>query len=306
MTPQGTVVCPPPTPKETSLGTRHSLYEGRGCKMTAKPLSKVLYTAEATVQGGRAGHGRTADGRLDVELSVPEDMGGQGGPGTNPEQLFAVGYAACFQSALLGVAQGRQLDASDSLIRSRVGIGPTGHGGFGLQVALDLTRPASFACRGRGPDGPRGPAVPVLQRHPRQHPGHPQRRWEIDRAGGRRLNRAGSMTGTRLRKARPRSRGNKEDRRSPRWRASNWTTSQRSTRAGCRRSTTCRWISAMATSWCWWARQGRASRPRCGWWRGWRRSPPGRSGSATGWSTTCRPATATSPWCSRTTPCTPT
>jgi Ohr subfamily peroxiredoxin len=112
-----------------------------GCKMTAKPLSKVLYTAEATVQGGRAGHGRTADGRLDVELSVPEDMGGQGGPGTNPEQLFAVGYAACFQSALLGVARGRQLDASDSVIRSRVGIGPTGHGGFGLQVALDLHAP---------------------------------------------------------------------------------------------------------------------------------------------------------------------
>ena len=72
---------------------------------------------------------------------MPEDMGGQGGPGTNPEQLFAVGYAACFQSALLGVARGRQLDASDSLIRSRVGIGPTGHGGFGLQVALDLRAP---------------------------------------------------------------------------------------------------------------------------------------------------------------------
>ena len=109
--------------------------------MTAKPLSKVLYTAEATVQGGRAGHGRTSDGCLDLDLSVPEDMGGKGGSGTNPEQLFAVGYAACFQSALLGVAKGRQLDASDSLIRSRVGIGPTGHGGFGLQVALDLRAP---------------------------------------------------------------------------------------------------------------------------------------------------------------------
>ena len=109
--------------------------------MVAKPLSKVLYTAEATVQGGRVGHGRTADGRLNIELSAPEEMGGEGGPGTNPEQLFAVGYAACFQSALLGVARGRQLDASDSLIRSRVGIGPTGHGGFGLQVALDLHAP---------------------------------------------------------------------------------------------------------------------------------------------------------------------
>jgi lipoyl-dependent peroxiredoxin len=109
--------------------------------MPATPLSRVLYTAEATVEGGRAGHGRSADGHLDVDLSVPADMGGQGGPGTNPEQLFAVGFAACFQSALLGVAQGRKLDAADSQIRSRVGIGPTGHGGFGLQVTLDLHAP---------------------------------------------------------------------------------------------------------------------------------------------------------------------
>jgi Ohr subfamily peroxiredoxin len=109
--------------------------------MPATPLSKILYTAEAVVEGGRAGHGRTSDGRLDLQLSVPEDMGGQGGPGTNPEQLFAIGYAACFQSALLGVAQGRHLDANDSQITARVGIGPTGHGGFGLQVALDLHAP---------------------------------------------------------------------------------------------------------------------------------------------------------------------
>jgi lipoyl-dependent peroxiredoxin len=107
----------------------------------ANPLTKVLYTAEATVQGGRAGHGRTSDGRLDLQLSVPQDMGGQGGPGTNPEQLFAVGYGACFQSALLAVAQGRKLDANDSKITALVGIGPTGHGGFGLQVALDLHAP---------------------------------------------------------------------------------------------------------------------------------------------------------------------
>ena len=102
---------------------------------------KVLYTAEAVVEGGRQGHGRTTDGRLDVDLSVPEEMSGGGGSGTNPEQLFAVGYAACFQSALLGVAQGRHLDASDSTITSRVGIGPTGHGGFALTVALDLHAP---------------------------------------------------------------------------------------------------------------------------------------------------------------------
>jgi len=112
-----------------------------GGKVPANRLSKILYTAEAVTEGGRAGHGRTSDGRLDLQLSVPQDMGGRGGPGTNPEQLFAVGYAACFQSALLAVAQGRHLDASDSQITARVGIGPTGHGGFGLQVALDLHAP---------------------------------------------------------------------------------------------------------------------------------------------------------------------
>jgi lipoyl-dependent peroxiredoxin len=112
-----------------------------GGKMPAQPLRRILYTAEAVVEGGRAGHGHTSDGRLDLQLSVPEEMGGQGGPGTNPEQLFAVGYGACFQSSLLGVAQGRMLDASDSRITARVGIGPTGHGGFGLQVALDLHAP---------------------------------------------------------------------------------------------------------------------------------------------------------------------
>jgi osmotically inducible protein OsmC len=110
-------------------------------------LPKVLYTAEAVVQGGRQGHGRTTDGRLEVDLSVPEEMSGDGGPGTNPEELFAVGYAACFQSALLGVARGRNLDASDSQITSRVGIGPTGHGGFGLVVSLDLHAPNLTAAQ---------------------------------------------------------------------------------------------------------------------------------------------------------------
>ncbi len=102
----------------------------------------ILYTAEAVVEGGRAGYGRTSDGRLTVELSVPKEMGGEGGPGTNPEQLFAVGYAACFQSTLLSLARGRKLDASDSTITARVGIGPAGHGGFGLTVALDLHAPS--------------------------------------------------------------------------------------------------------------------------------------------------------------------
>jgi len=110
-------------------------------------LQKILYTAEAEVQGGRQGHGVTSDGRLEVDLSVPAEMSGDGGPGTNPEQLFAVGYAACFQSALLGVARGRGLDASGSRITSKVGIGPTGHGGFGLAVALDLHAPDLTAAQ---------------------------------------------------------------------------------------------------------------------------------------------------------------
>ena len=102
---------------------------------------KILYTAEATVTGGREGHGRTSDGRLEVNLSVPASMGGSGGPGTNPEQLFAIAFAACFQSTLLNLAKGRKLDLSDSTILAHVGIGPTGHGGFGLSAALDLHAP---------------------------------------------------------------------------------------------------------------------------------------------------------------------
>jgi lipoyl-dependent peroxiredoxin len=106
----------------------------------ARPV-RILYTAEATVEGGRQGHGRTSDGRLEVRFSVPTELDGDGGPGTNPEQLFAVGYGACFHNALLTIARGRQLDLADSTITARVGIGPTGVGGLGLAVALDLHAP---------------------------------------------------------------------------------------------------------------------------------------------------------------------
>jgi osmotically inducible protein OsmC len=102
---------------------------------------EILYTAEATVIGGRDGHARTSDGRLNVDLDVPSEMGGTGGPGTNPEQLFASGYAACFQSSMLRFAAGRKLDLSDSRITARVGIGPLKTGGFGLAAALDLDAP---------------------------------------------------------------------------------------------------------------------------------------------------------------------
>jgi Ohr subfamily peroxiredoxin len=102
---------------------------------------QTLYTAEATAVGGRQGHARTSDGHLDVTLDVPREMGGSGGPGTNPEQLFAVGYAACFQSALLRIAAGRKLDVSGSRITARVGIGASKSGGLGLAAALDLDAP---------------------------------------------------------------------------------------------------------------------------------------------------------------------
>jgi Ohr subfamily peroxiredoxin len=102
---------------------------------------EILYTAEATVTGGREGHGRTNDGRLEVDFDVPSEMGGRGGPGTNPEQLFATGYAACFQSSMQRFATGRKLDLSGSRITARVGIGPLKSGGFGLAVALDLDAP---------------------------------------------------------------------------------------------------------------------------------------------------------------------
>ena len=102
---------------------------------------KVLYTAEATATGGREGRSRTSDGRVDVDLDVPTEMGGSGGPGTNPEQLFATGYAACFQSALLRFAAGRNIDLSDTRITARVGIGTLNTGGLGLTAALDLDAP---------------------------------------------------------------------------------------------------------------------------------------------------------------------
>ena len=102
---------------------------------------RVLYTATATVTGGRAGHGHTSDARLDVDLDVPTEMGGTGGPGTNPEQLFATGFAACFQSSMQRFAGGRKLDLSGSRLTARVGIGPLESGGLGLTAALDLDAP---------------------------------------------------------------------------------------------------------------------------------------------------------------------
>jgi Ohr subfamily peroxiredoxin len=105
-------------------------------------MAKVLYTARAHVTGGRQdGHGRSADGELDVRLRLPKEMGGSGG-GTNPEELFAVGYAACFESALGTVARRRHLDPGQLAIDSAVSLLPTGDGGFRLAVTLDVSLPS--------------------------------------------------------------------------------------------------------------------------------------------------------------------
>ncbi len=106
---------------------------------------KVLYTAEAEVTGGRdEGHGRTSDGALEVDIRVPKELGGPGG-GTNPEQLFAVGFASCFESAMKVVAARKKLDASDVKIDSKVMLIPTEERGFGIAAELDVTVPSMDA-----------------------------------------------------------------------------------------------------------------------------------------------------------------
>jgi Ohr subfamily peroxiredoxin len=104
-------------------------------------MRDTLYTAEATVTGGRVGgHGRTSDGVLDVQLRLPKELGGQG-DGTNPEELFAVGFAACFEGALGVVARRQRLEAGDASIDSRVSLLPTEEKGFKLAVELHVTLP---------------------------------------------------------------------------------------------------------------------------------------------------------------------
>ena len=102
---------------------------------------KTLYTAEALATGeGRDGHGRTSDGKFDVALAIPKEMGGSGA-GTNPEQLFAVGYAACFHSALRLVGRERKADVDDSAVGAKVVLGSAEDGTFGLAVELEIVLP---------------------------------------------------------------------------------------------------------------------------------------------------------------------
>src|SRR5215207_712734 len=102
--------------------------------------TKILYTAKSTVTGGRDGRAISSDGQLVVALSTPRELGGAGGPGTNPEQLFAAGYSACFLGALKYVAgkAGVRLPA-DATVTAQVGIGARDdQQGFGLEVALAI------------------------------------------------------------------------------------------------------------------------------------------------------------------------
>ena len=103
----------------------------------------ALYTASATATGdGRSGHTRSSDGVLDLDLAVPKEMGGPGGHLTNPEQLFAAGYAACFHSAIKMLAGKQKLTLTDTAITVDVGIGPNSNGvGFGLSVAIEAELP---------------------------------------------------------------------------------------------------------------------------------------------------------------------
>jgi lipoyl-dependent peroxiredoxin len=104
-------------------------------------LDKILYTAHATSTGGRTGTSESSDGVLKLTLSTPKELGGAGGPGTNPEQLFACGYSACFLGAMKAVAARQKIALpADVSITADVAIGPI-PAGFGIQVAMAITVP---------------------------------------------------------------------------------------------------------------------------------------------------------------------
>ena len=103
-------------------------------------MTKTLYTAKATVVGGRGGHGHTSDRALDVQLRVPPELGGDGG-GTNPEQLFAVGFAACFDGALGTVARRSREDLGNPRIDSKVNLIARPDRTFAIAVELAVTLP---------------------------------------------------------------------------------------------------------------------------------------------------------------------
>lgn len=103
---------------------------------------QILYTASATATGGRDGQATSDDQKLSVKLSTPRELGGAGGEGTNPEQLFAAGYSACFIGAMKFVAAAQKIALpAETSVNGKVGIGPNGKGGFGLAVELNVSLP---------------------------------------------------------------------------------------------------------------------------------------------------------------------
>ncbi|MFE9442370.1 organic hydroperoxide resistance protein [Streptomyces sp. NPDC006602] len=102
--------------------------------------SKIVYVAEATAHGGRDGFVTSQDGQIELKVAMPPELGGDGN-GTNPEQLFAAGYSACFHNALVMVGRRSGFDLSGSTVAAKVGIGPNKQRGYGLAVALSVSLP---------------------------------------------------------------------------------------------------------------------------------------------------------------------
>ncbi len=146
------------------------MHSSKPCKPEETDMSRErALQDQRQATGGRDGNAATLDGALDVKLATPKELGGGGGAGNNPEQLFAAGYAACFIGAMKFVAsQGGPKVPADATVTSTVGIGPRSEGGFGLDIDLAVSLPGvpQSGCRGPGRESP--PGVPVFQRHPRQ------------------------------------------------------------------------------------------------------------------------------------------
>jgi|ERR1700743_1227420 osmotically inducible protein OsmC len=107
----------------------------------------ALYTTQATAIGGRDGRATTRDGSLDLKLTTPKELGGPGGPGNNPEQLFAAGYAACFLGAMKFVStHGGPKVPQDTSVTASVGVGPRSEGGFGLVIGLSISLPGLLSA----------------------------------------------------------------------------------------------------------------------------------------------------------------
>jgi osmotically inducible protein OsmC len=138
---RGRAAKPRPSERSGEVGRAIPITSRKEDPSEEPTMAKSLYTARAHVVGGRdQGHGVTSDGALDVQLRTPEEMGGHGG-GTNPEQLFAVGYAACFEGALGVVGRRERVDLGEVSIDSEVSLITTEHRGFNVAVGLDVRLP---------------------------------------------------------------------------------------------------------------------------------------------------------------------